>query len=172
MQVMVLFNIDNLISPLILKEIEGLTLLSDKIKFLFKLLDYTFNFSPEYIDSVKYYYLERTGEKYSPVYLDQDQQEFILEYAEYFNDYNEVKILLNGICNDITRDEAIASAQKRIADEKNRIKQELHDKSVKFLDELLFDDDVSNDEKKIRTPLDELLKQAKKYRQGNMEGDV
>ncbi|MCD8214053.1 MAG: hypothetical protein LUC97_00135 [Clostridiales bacterium] len=155
----VLFDIDCLISPSIKKKLDGVKL-EEKIELLFRLLDYRFSgFSTDEIIEIEQFYIENTGNDdvdLKPYSLDKDDKDLIREYAALFPDYEDIKKIFNGLCNEITKEETANQSSCKIYDEYDRRKKAAADRRLKIIENLTFDDDTENTaEKSKEKPKDE-----------------
>lgn len=137
-----LFNINNLISPKIQDKLNNCITLGEKAEILFRLTEFINHFSPDEVDEIKAYWLEKTGEQYEDIYLTGDDKEFIREYLQCFPDLEKVKKLINGLCFTATYDECIAKAQYEMEQFKSEQLREALDKSKTLHTNLHFDDDA------------------------------
>lgn len=156
----VLFNINNLISPKIRDKLNNCITIIEKIEILFRLTEFISYFNPDEISEIKTYWLEKTGEAFTAIYLTEDDKEFVREYSHYFPDLNKVKELINGLCNKLTYDDCIASAQAEMEQVRNEQLQEAIDKSQKIHTDLKFDDDIISKQTK-KMGLKERLERAR-----------
>ena len=114
-----MFNIDLLINDTIESILEQKEKISDKVEVLIKLVDYENEFS-EYADDISDFYSQNTNERYenSHYYLNDDDKEFIIEYAVTTENITKTKALLNDILStadgEMDYDEVISSAQNEI----------------------------------------------------------
>ena len=114
-----MFNIDLLINDTIESILEQKEKISDKVEVLIKLVDYENEFS-EYADDISDFYSQNTNERYenSHYYLNDDDKEFIIEYAVTTENIAKTKALLNDILStadgEMDYDEVISSAQNEI----------------------------------------------------------
>lgn len=157
---MVLFNINNLISPTIKELLSNANSSEEKVNILFQLIDYNYNFSPEVINEIKSYYQEQSGEIYKPVYLDIDSKDLIIEYAQYF-DFNKVLKFINAITFDDTKEIAISNAISDIAEERKKIERKKFEEKNNIVDNLIFYDEKKSENKnKEQKSLDTRFKEA------------
>lgn len=157
----VLFNINNLISPTIKELLTAADTPDKKVHILFKLIDYNYNFPPEIIDEIKSYYEEQTGEKYMPIYLNNDIRDLIIEYSNYF-EFTEVLKLINAVTFDDTKDESVRKAISDIDLKKKSLAKKQLEEKTNIVDELVFDNDpkaiLENNE--YKKSLNTILKEA------------
>lgn len=138
-----LFNIDNLITPHRQSILDSCRSLADKIDELFKLTEFTSCLSPEEIDEINNYYLSRTGERYTEVFLSEDDKELVKEYAACYPNFGEIKHIINGLCYNDTYDECVTVAQAKINDYRLQQEEEASDYAKEIHTALQFDDDIS-----------------------------
>ncbi len=137
-----LFNIDNLITPHRQSILDSCKSLADKIDELFKLTEFTSCLPPEEVDDINNYYFSRTGERYTEVFLSEDDKELVKEYAACYPDFAEIKQIINGLCYSETYDVCVAATQAKINDYKTQQEKEASDKSKEIHNNLIFDDDI------------------------------
>lgn len=157
----VLFNVNDLISPTLKEMLEGIADISDKVKFLFQVIDFAHYFDGVLVNEISNFYIAQTGERYELIYLSGDDKEFLEEYASCIQDFEKTKQVLNGICSDETYDECLAKAQEEI--EQIRELQQGESKSQSLTTHLVFnDDEPSSDSTKSNKhkSLDMLLAEA------------
>ncbi|MCD8215093.1 MAG: hypothetical protein LUC97_05580 [Clostridiales bacterium] len=138
-----LFDIDYLISPLIEEKLNGLPL-DEKIDLLFKLLDPVYNLSDDEVSDIEHHYAETVGcelDLDNTVTLEEDEKGLIKVYALCFFDFGKAKNLLNDICNIETKVDAISKANYEIKQECDRKKQIADERTIRILENLVFDDD-------------------------------
>ncbi len=168
-----IFDINNLITKDIEARLIDVKDLSAKIKFLFDLLEFTENakFKPDEINDINNQYLELTNERYELVYLDMDSKEFILEYAKYFNNFDDIKRAISGLCGELTKDEVFIDLEKKL----NLRKADIESEKSRLIDNLEFDEVIYPDnyeEKKSpkqepkKKSLAEIFADAEKKRRG------
>lgn len=142
----IMFNIDNLIPPEIKNRIENIDSLEDKINYLFNLIDLYYNFNAADIDLIKAHYIQNTGSPDIPqINLSSDDKNFVLEYAAVFNDFDKVKALINGLCDDNYKDDVINRATSEMMDYELRQQEEREDAAIQIYSDLEFDNDNNHE---------------------------
>lgn len=138
-----IFDIENLITENVEARLTNINDLSDKIEFLFALLEFTENdkFTTDEINDINNQYLELTNERYELVYLDMDSKEFILEYAKYFNDFDDIKRAISGLCGELTKEEVLMDLEKKL----NLRKADIEAEKSRLIDNLEFDEIIYPD---------------------------
>lgn len=144
-----LFNIDNLITPHRQGVLDSCKSLAGKIDELFKLTEFTNYLTPEEVEEINNYYFSRTGERYTEVFLSEDDKELVKEYAACYPNLGEIKQLINGLCYSDTYDECVAAAQAKINDYRVQQEKEASDYAKEIHTDLQFDDDISKQSTQI-----------------------
>lgn len=119
-----IFDINNLISETVEEKLSSADF-EGKVKILIDLVDFRYNFSGDVVDDINEFYFNATQRRdYNSVLLCSEEKQFIYEYAKYFPDFNKVKRLINGLCNECFKENTI----KKASDDIKRLKRESQQK--------------------------------------------
>ena len=97
-----MFNIENLITPKLQKQLEALEHEKTKAVFVLRILDYETYF-PQHAYDIAKQWMEKTGTRYIPENYAKinDDKDFILKYADRKRKLKLTKKLINDLCEDI-----------------------------------------------------------------------
>lgn len=118
----IIFDINNLISGLIVQKLENADL-NEQVGILINLVDFLYNFTGTEIEDIKKFYFEKTKTmEYEAPYLSEEDKEFIFNYSKYYPDLKSIKNLINGLCRNFSRENTVNKALADINKAEAKIK--------------------------------------------------
>ena len=156
----VYFHIDYLMAPAMQERLNAAESIKDKVEFMFKLIEFSYNFDVQDINLIKSFYTKSTGEGSVPaIYITDDEKGLVYSYAEMFpEDITDIKNVLSGICNEISKEKTIDEVNLRMFNEGERRDREAREERQRLFEDIVFEDDSDNkNNNKERKSLDTIF---------------
>lgn len=95
-----MFNIDYLLTPLILERLNSIQGIKEQTSFLFSIIEFDVYF-PDICNDIAAFWYQNTGERYNCIeyIITNSDKTFILEYASNIRNLGKVKSLINKLCS-------------------------------------------------------------------------